>query len=62
MTLEVCVPEDHGAVDIISVGPDRVEVAPHDYREDTYPNIWYWFCVRNAGAAAVAPARPAARA
>jgi hypothetical protein len=57
MRLEVYVPEDHGAVDIINVGPDRVEVAPHDYREDTYPNIWYWFCVRNAGTAAVAPAR-----
>jgi hypothetical protein len=57
MSLQVHVPEDHGAVDIINVGPHRVELAPHDYPEDTYPNIWYWFCVRNAGSAAAAPAR-----
>jgi hypothetical protein len=57
MGLEVHVPEEHGAVDILETGPDWVEVAPHDYPEDTYPNIWYWFCVRNAGDAAVASAR-----
>jgi len=57
VSLQVRAPEDHGAVDILSVEPDRVEVRPHDYPEDTYPNIWYCFCVRNAGAARVAPAR-----
>jgi len=55
--LQVHVPEDHGAVDILETGPDWVRVAPHDYPEDTYPNIWYWFCVRNVGDRAVSPAR-----
>jgi hypothetical protein len=57
MSLQVHVPQDHGAVDLLETGPDRVEVAPHDYSEDTYPNIWYWFCVRNAGSRVVRPAR-----
>lgn len=57
MSLQVYVPKDHGAVDVLVEGRDRVEVAPHDYPEDTYPNIWYWFCVRNVGSAAVTPAR-----
>jgi len=61
--LEVDVPADHGAVDVLDVGADWVEVAPHDYAEDTYPNIWYWFGVRNVGPSpqaahrALAPAR-----
>lgn len=57
MGLQVHVPEDHGAVDVLGAGADWAEVAPHDYPEDTYPNIWYWFCVRNAGDSTVAPAR-----
>ncbi|HUT75544.1 MAG TPA: M14 family zinc carboxypeptidase [Armatimonadota bacterium] len=57
MSLQVHVPEDHGAVDVLATGADWVSVAPHDYPEDTYPNVWYWFCVRNASSAAVSPAR-----
>ena len=57
MTLRVVAPPDHGAVDVTGVGPDWAEVAPHDYPQDTYPNIWYWFGVQNVGDATVAPAR-----
>ena len=57
MTLEVHVPADHGAVDVLGAGDDWAEVSPHDYPEDTYPNIWYWFRVRNPGPRALTPAR-----
>lgn len=47
MSLQVTVPEDHGAVDIVRQEAGWVEVAPRDYPGDTYPNLWYYFSVKN---------------
>jgi hypothetical protein len=49
VSLRVDVPPDHGATDVIDIGEERVVVRPHDYPEDTYPNIWFLFAVGNEG-------------
>jgi len=45
--VKVIVPEDHGATDVLHEEERQVVVRPHDYPEDTYPALWFYFRVRN---------------
>jgi hypothetical protein len=43
----VHVPDDHGATDVLHVDADSVVVRPRRHPGDTYPSLWFWFCVRS---------------
>lgn len=45
--MKLIVPEDHGATDFVHEEEQMVVVRPHDYPEDTYPNIWFYFQALN---------------
>jgi hypothetical protein len=46
-SLSVHVPDDHGATDLLHIDADSVAVRPRRHPGDTYPSLWFWFCVRS---------------
>lgn len=42
------VPDDHGAVDVISESRGEVVVRPHHFEADTYPSLWFYFSVSDS--------------
>lgn len=45
--VKVIVPQDHGATDVLHEEERAVVVRPHDYPEDTYPALWFYFQIHN---------------
>ncbi|MBM3459065.1 MAG: hypothetical protein FJX77_11110 [Armatimonadetes bacterium] len=45
--MEIHVPQDHGATEVLACESDRATVRPRRWEGDTYPALWFYFQVRN---------------